>query len=99
MDPHDEWYLELASPDSCFFCKVTNTDRAYFVKTSSTAFYRLLKEICFENEKRIIPDIQIENIRICRRFGGNESPQERITAYTGRDLSTCPTFGELGGDR
>ncbi|GHT32385.1 hypothetical protein FACS1894214_4240 [Planctomycetales bacterium] len=84
IDTNDEWCFELVSPDSLFFCNVSNVERAYFVKTSSTDFYEQLKEVCFQNEKRMTPDILIDNIRICRRFGGNRPPQEKIVAYTGK---------------
>jgi len=76
-----EWYFELASPNTAFFCNLTNTERAYYIELNSTAFYEELKNVCLEKEKLDMPSIQFDNIRICRRFGGTQGPQEKIVSF------------------
>jgi len=73
-----EWFMELQSPDHAFLCLADDTDWAYSVRIQSTDFHTLLRRMCYDQEKKSNPDIEIENIRICRRFGGNEPPQEHI---------------------
>jgi hypothetical protein len=77
-----DWYFELTSPNTAFFCQSTNTDQAYRVELSSTAFYEKLKNHCLEDAKLDFPNVPFDSIRICRRFGGTQAPQETIVPFT-----------------
>ena len=101
LDDGKQWYMELAGPNACFFCNMSNTDIAYFVKLKNTDFFQELKNLCYENEKFLTPDIDFDNIRICRRFGRNTSPQEKIVAFQGvpgQPISSGPKTPDSGAN-
>ena len=74
----NEWYMELRSPDHAFFCSTVDTEMAYSVNLKTTDVHEFIRNICYLHEKKSTPDIRIESIRVCERFGGNEPPQENI---------------------
>ena len=65
----NEWFMELEKPNHAFLCLTNNTDWAFSVQLKSADFHALLRQMCYNYEKESNPDIEIENIRICRRGG------------------------------
>lgn len=77
------WTFRLNSPTHLQISKFENYDYAYIITLANCDFYDNVKRCCLSDAKKIYPDIQISNIRICDRYNGQSNFPEQIEPYRG----------------
>jgi hypothetical protein len=73
-----QWSLDMSFPNWISCCQIDNTKNSCYITLSNTQFYEKLREICFEHEKTITPDVIIENIVLCNGGIGNEIIETKV---------------------
>ena len=60
-----QWNIDLRHPNRIACCQTDNTKNACVIFLNDTLFYEKLRNICFEHEKTVTPDVIIDNIVLC----------------------------------
>ena len=61
----EEWKFNFSTPEQLYCCKKSDPYYAYSITLEDVEFHRELRKLCWMNEQRNIPDVRLENIKVC----------------------------------
>jgi len=67
-----QWDMDMSHPNRISCSQTDNNKNACVVALKDTRFYEELREICFEHEKTITPNVVIDNIVLCNGGLGHD---------------------------